>query len=172
MGPRLPERRALFISVPAGIVSSGPVSIPAFFAVPIAHIAIFQRAAYSASYSLEADTADELILSGWHHRIQVCQDGLSLSCPKPCDSCFLLGSLDGKPSSGVGDKSSFLTCPLDGVYCHEAHVLQGVSDFHFSRKDFPIPANDWDGLQNAAHFGFFGRQPFRFFFSISSSATR
>lgn len=172
MGPRLPERRALFISVPACIVASGPVSIPAFFAVLIAHIAIFQRAAYSASYSLEADTADELILSGWHHRIQVCQDGLSLSCPKPDDSCFLFGSLDGEPSSGVGDKSSFLTCPLDGVYCHEAHVLQGVSNFHFSRKDFPIPANDWDGLQNAAHFGFFGRQPFRFFFSISSSATR
>ena len=172
MGPRLPERRALFISVPACIVPSDPVSIPAFFAVLIAHIAIFQRASYSASYSLEADTADELILSGWHRRIQVCQDGLSLSCPKPGNSCFLFGALDGEPSSGVGDESSFLTCPLDGVYCHEAHVLQCISDFHFPRKDFPIPANDWDGLQNAAHFGFFGRQPFRFFFSISSSATR
>lgn len=172
MGPRLPERRALFISVPACIVSSGPVSIPAFFAVPIAHVAIFQRAAYSASYSLEADTADELILSGWHFRVQVCQDRLALSRPKPCDSCFFVRSLDGEPSSGVGDESSFLPCPLDGVHRHEAHVLQGVSDFHFSRKDFPIPANDWDGLQNAAHFGFFGRQPFRFFFSISSSATR
>lgn len=146
MGPRLPERRALFISVPACIVSSGPVSIPAFFAVPIAHVAIFQRAAYSASYSLEADTADELILSGWHHRIQVCQNGLFLSCPKPDDSCFLFDPLDGDPSSGVGDESSFLPCPLYGVHRHDAHVLQGVSDFHFFRKDFPIPANDCDSL--------------------------
>lgn len=172
MGPRLPERRALFISVPACIVSSGPVSMPAFFAVPIAHVAIFQRAAYSASYSLEADTADELILSGWHHRIQVCQYGLSLSCPKPGDSRFLFGALDGEPSSGVGDEFPFLSCPLDGVHRHEAHILQGISDFQFLRNDFPIPATDWDCLQNAAHFGFFGRQPFRFFFSISSSATR
>lgn len=172
MGPRLPERRALFISVPACIVVSCPVPVPAFFAVLIAHIAIFQRASYSASYSLEADTADEFILSGWHHRIQVCQDGLALSHPNPCDSRFLFGTLDGEPPSGVGDESSFLSCPLDGVYCHEAHVIQCVSDFHFFRKDFPISANDCDSLQNAAHFGFFGRQPFRFFFSISSSATR
>ena len=158
------------MSIPARLVVSAPLSILTLEAMLVAYSSFFHGAMDSAMHSPEADAADCFILSRRSDGIEVYQDALPFPRPKPGGPCFLSATLDCEPSSCVSDESSFLPCPLQGFYRHEAHILQGIPDFYLLLAYFPIPIYDWQGFQYMAHFGFFGRQPFRFFFSISFSA--